>query len=236
MSSRRRFRGRFHWLSAGTPGSSSTFECGDPKPSARDNTALIESIEELQLRRQAEVSHPTANVTSQFSQTVLHRDAPATAGDLADAMLETLDGFVRHVDRGSRFTECESKELEFLARHDPTLLLVYDQAKFVSKKTRYRSHDPIGSTLRFREDREVIGVAHKRKAASFQLLVQIVEKYVTQDRTEWTVDQPGILPVGARARRLQLVAELLRPLHRLASNVRSVAAELCRRLCVQHVP
>ena len=79
---------------------------------------------------------------------MLHRDASATAGDLANAMLETLDGFSRHVNRGSRFAECESKELELLACHDLTLRLIYHQVKFVSYKTRYRSHDPTSQGVR----------------------------------------------------------------------------------------
>ena len=62
---------------------------------------------------------------------MLHRDAPATAGDLADAVLEPLDGFRGHVDGRSRFAERESEELEFLARHHPALLLVHDQVKLV---------------------------------------------------------------------------------------------------------
>ncbi len=53
-----------------------------------ESDPLIEFIEQLQLRCQAEVARPAANVTSQFAQTTFHRNAPATAGDLANAVLE----------------------------------------------------------------------------------------------------------------------------------------------------
>ena len=72
-----------------------------PKPA-------IESIKQLQLRRQAVVAHPAANVTSQQRQAMLHRDASAAAGDLADTMLEALNGLRGHVNGRSRFTERES--------------------------------------------------------------------------------------------------------------------------------
>ncbi len=56
-------------------------------PDAATNP-LIEFVEQLQLRCQAEVSRPAANITSQFAQATFHRNAPATAGDLANAVLE----------------------------------------------------------------------------------------------------------------------------------------------------
>ena len=109
---------------------------------------------------------------------MLHRDAPATAGDLADTMLEPLDGFRCHVNGRSRFAERESKKLEFLASHHSTLLLVHDQVKLVGKVPRDRRHDPLGTTLRLGEDREVIGVSHEVQAPPLELFVQIIQEDV----------------------------------------------------------
>ena len=59
----------------------------------------------------------------------------------------------------------KGKELEFLAGNDAALLLVDYQAKFI-RQTRDRRHDPLGTAFRFREDREIIGVTHKRQTSS----------------------------------------------------------------------
>jgi hypothetical protein len=90
-------------------------------------------------------------------------------------MLEALDGFWGHVNGRSRFGERESEQLEFLTSHHPTLLLVHDQAKRVGQETCDRCHNPLGTTLRFREDRTVIRVPHERQTTPFQLLVQVIQ-------------------------------------------------------------
>ena len=106
--------------------SSNTCECGDP-PSAREDTALIELVEQFQLcnrglfvlnssseeehchhdgyirintpsvRGQNEVTCPAAEITPQLAQAAFHPDSPATAGVLADTTLE-----LRHVLRRHR--------------------------------------------------------------------------------------------------------------------------------------
>src|SRR5690606_19308102 len=60
---------------------------------------LIEFVEQLQLRCQAEVTHPAADVRPQFAHPPFHRNAPATAGELTNAVFELLNVLLRHVDR-----------------------------------------------------------------------------------------------------------------------------------------
>ena len=99
------------------------------------------------------MTHPAANVSPQLGQASFHRDAPATAGDLANAVLELADGLRRYVDRRTRFHEREAEELELLARHHAALLLVHHQAKRVGQVAGNRCHDPLGSSWRLRKDR-----------------------------------------------------------------------------------
>lgn len=115
-----------------------TFRSTPPLPETDSDATtkpLIEFVQQLQLRRQTEVSHLAANVTSQLGETMFHRNPSAAAGDLADAMLEPLQALPRDVDRGLGFHECKVEKLELFPRHHAALLLVHHQTKFIGQVT-----------------------------------------------------------------------------------------------------
>ncbi len=68
---------------------------------------LIEFVEQSQLRSQAEVTHPPTQITAQLAYPPVHRDAPATAGQLANAAFELGLVLLRHLNRGSAPAEDE---------------------------------------------------------------------------------------------------------------------------------
>jgi hypothetical protein len=73
-------------------------------PVAASDTApnpLFQACEQFQLRSKGEVTHPASHVACKFAQAMLHRNPAAAPGDLANAMLEAMDGLLRHVDRRS---------------------------------------------------------------------------------------------------------------------------------------
>jgi hypothetical protein len=71
-------------------------------PVATSDTApnpLFQACEQFQLRGKGEVTHPTSHVACKFAQAMLHRNPAATPGDLANAMLEAMNGFRGHAER-----------------------------------------------------------------------------------------------------------------------------------------
>ena len=63
---------------------------------------LVELVEQFQLRCQAEVAHPAADITPQNAQAVVHRNPTAAPGDFAYPMLEPLQRLRRHLNRPAR--------------------------------------------------------------------------------------------------------------------------------------
>ena len=110
---------------------SSTRACQTPAfPIAHPQAAsqpLVEFVEQLQLRGQAEVTHPATQITAQFAHPPVHRDAPATAGQLADASFEPGLVLLRHVDRRSASAKDEAQVLDFVRLHDAAFGFIHHQ-------------------------------------------------------------------------------------------------------------
>ncbi len=92
----------------------------------------------------------------------------------------------------------------------------------------YRREHAMSTTFTTHEDLNIIGVPHETQPALFQLFVQIIEKYVTQDWTERTTLPTHLRCVpGPRSS----VATRLPPSRPRASTVRSVPANVGREPC-----
>jgi hypothetical protein len=125
---------------------------------------LIEVIEQFQLARQREVARPAWQETSQFRESMVHRDPSTAASQFANAMFEALDVLLRHVDRRSRATKDEAEKFDSITGHDPALLQVHHQAKNFRQITSHPGEYPLGTPLRPREDRRL---SSNRQTADF---------------------------------------------------------------------
>ena len=73
-------------------------------------------VEELvDLLSQTKVTYPTADISPQFGQALLHRDSPSATGDLFDAVLEGFQFLRLDFDRHTFAYELKAKVLGTLA-------------------------------------------------------------------------------------------------------------------------
>ena len=128
ISSRRRVRARSPTLPVAHPQAT-------PYP-------LVEVIEQLQLRGQTEVTDPAAKIAPQFAHPPFHRDAPATAGQLADATFELGLVLLRHVDRRAATAKDEAEVLDSVRLHDTALGLIHHQPQVLGEVAVHRARTP----------------------------------------------------------------------------------------------
>ena len=86
---------------------------------------LIELRDRTVVLRDAEVTHPTTYVLRELVEPVRHRDAPASAREFPDTILEVLECRFRPTQFAP--AKREPEEYACINRSNPTLLLVHRQ-------------------------------------------------------------------------------------------------------------
>jgi hypothetical protein len=121
-------------------------------PAIRDVTVLL---------RNTEVAHPATEILSQFVQSVLHGDPPASSGVLLDAAFE----FLVRLDRPDYAGTAEDKTKKVYAGCScyRTLGLIDVKLEFVCQEGFHSFHDPITGTLAFDQNDEVVRITQRRK-------------------------------------------------------------------------
>ena len=130
----------------------------------------------------AEVTHPPTDILGELVESVVHRDAPTASGQFPDVVAEVLEGALGPTQLLS--PEGETEEGARVAPHDVTLLRVDHQLELAGQEARDACHDPLTRSLAFDQDQQIVRVAHELVPPLLQLLVEIIQQDVTQDRRD----------------------------------------------------
>src|SRR5205823_2437593 len=129
---------------------------------------------------------PADRVAVDRPEPLLHRDAPAARGQLAEASLGPLAGvwIDSHSDLSVPDEETEAQEGPPRRRGDRRLAAVDAQLQPALDVLRDAVHDTLARPFASDVHHHVVGVADEAVSAPLQLLVEVVEHHVAEQRRE----------------------------------------------------
>ena len=132
------------------------------------------------------VVHPPSDCIGQFLLALLVTQAVTALCQLLELRTQFGFGFRMNAQASlsSSHVERVAEELLSMDTAYVGLLAVHFEEEFSLYELRDAFAHPFGSSRTFTEDDAVIGIAHKRKPASFKLAVKLRQHYVAQYGTE----------------------------------------------------
>ncbi len=150
-------------------------------PVAQANTSsqpVIELDQFVVTPAVAEVVQPANYIASQVANARTNIPPVASSGDLTHPLFEPHNDRIHPV----QFAAIKPKAKEAAVPEGGGFALgaVHRQPKSAFDEPAYRDQHSFGRFLTADKDQEVVGVSHEAKAASFQLLIQVVQHNVGQ--------------------------------------------------------
>lgn len=144
-----------------------------PKPMIELNGIVV-------LQSDAEVVHPTLSVGTDFPVPVVHGDAPTASSKTAQLGFEAGAGFFR--DCKPLTCEVEPEEGTFLGLHHLAFVSVDFHLENLLKETADTLHHPFTGPFGLHQNDEVIGISGELMPPFLQLLIEIIQKDIAQER------------------------------------------------------
>ena len=141
---------------------------------------VIDFRERTVILRYAKVVHPAPEILSQLLESVLHGDEPASAGQLAQAVLERLERLIRPTNFLTLESEAEKSGL--VGWGNLAFGHVHLEFELAFDKALDAGHDPFGGSPAFHEYQKVVGITHKTVASALELFIQVVKDDIGQKR------------------------------------------------------
>lgn len=124
------------------------------------------------------ITHPAAQVLSQFEVSVFHGDTPASAGQLPHPPLKLGKCLIRPADFGA--LEDEAEKADLVGRGHLALFLVDRELELLPEETANVCHYPLTRPTTFHQNDKVIGITGKPVPSTLQFLIQIIQEDVSQ--------------------------------------------------------
>jgi hypothetical protein len=127
-----------------------------------------------------EVVHPPLNVEADFVIPVVHGDTPTASRKSTQFGFEACEGFLR--DSEPLLSEGETEERTFLSLHHTAFVFVDLYLEDFLKEPADTLHHPLSGPFGLNKDDKVIGIPCELMPPFLQLLIEIIQKDITQER------------------------------------------------------